>query len=98
MRFLSELRYFWAEVRNGYPRQRMRERFYQRYKPLLSIELASATEEECLKAAIQIAKGGDDIADATWVFGTLLSRIGRAKDRPGRPAVTIDDVVMMFER
>ena len=93
MRFLNELRYFWAEIREGYPRQREWERFEVRFRQLYSLELAEATNQECLSAAIKIS------GSVTWapkVYWLLLARVGRAKDRPGRPAMTLQDVIRMY--
>lgn len=52
--FLKELRYFWQQVREGYPRQREHLQFRDRMRSLMSLEFEAATPYDCINAAEKI--------------------------------------------
>ena len=53
-RLLKELRYFWQQVRDGYPRQRDDLQFRDRMRSLLALEFEAATPYDCISAAEKI--------------------------------------------
>ena len=52
--FLAELRYFWQQVRDGYPRQLDDLHFRDRMRSLMGLEFDAATPYDCINAAEKI--------------------------------------------
>ena len=52
--FLAELRYFWHQVRGGYPRQHADAQFTNRMRSFMGLEFESATPEQCVDASEKI--------------------------------------------
>lgn len=77
-RFLAELRYFWQQVRDGYPRQREAKALARILRQLMGLEFAAATPEECFQAAVVLADYHADGIGAIYLC--LLARVGRSRN------------------
>ena len=89
MKFLIELRYFWDQVRDDYPRQGKEQKFSRRYRHLLGMEFATYTAGE---VAEHLLHWHIDPEEYARVYFTMLARVGRNENN------SLDDAKKIFLR
>lgn len=81
-RLLSELVFFFREVRAGFPRQLDEEFLSNMRRKFIAMDLAPATYAECADAASKICPNERWVGAIT---NTLFARCGRSKDLSRTP-------------
>lgn len=86
-RFIREVKYFLAQLKEGYPRQRRKEAHWQQIAPLLGIEIEPCSLGECFEAATKFQpmylENIGHIAHILW-------------NRSSRGKMTLQEVVERF--
>lgn len=80
----------WREFQAFQQERQQQREWYARHMKLRSMEFGPATPNECFQAARAISRAH---AETAWIYESLLGRVGRAKDRPGHPAPTLQDLI-----
>ena len=92
--YWQRLRSYWRAFQGFRRAEAERLQWLSRHMALRSMEFSVASEYECFTTAQQIGKSWEE---RVWLYETILPRVGRAADRPGHPAPTLSDLLVLYK-